>query len=104
MPNPNGTPNPKWKKGCAPQNPAGRKPGTPNKISGDVWADIIWARDKLGGRAGMLKFIQSSELAQHTFWKEYWKRAPTEVCFQGDVHVVFDWETGPNDKPSKGPL
>ena len=64
---------------------AGRKAGTPNKVTASVKAALIEAFDKLGGVPSLVAWGQQNP---DDFYKLWAKLLPTEVHATGDVGVT----------------
>jgi len=59
---------------------AGRKPGTPNRLTKDVRDAILQVADGLGGADQMLEWAKSDPVNERIFWSQIFpKLLPKEV-------------------------
>src|SRR4051794_31292838 len=84
------TGNPNWKPGCAPQNPAGRPPGTPNKTTAEAKAIILGAASILGGAEALAAWVKVSHRNAEVFWRDILPRPlPKAIDASVDTQLPF---------------
>jgi len=77
--------NPNWTKGKPRPEKAGRKKGTPNKISKNIKENFEAVFEKLGGVDGFFKWASKNTHTQSAFYQMYSKMLPSNVGIDGSV-------------------
>lgn len=78
----------KFKRGQPRPKGAGRKKGTPNKISRTVKDNFEEVFEKMGGVEGFYKWAKKSKRNQELFYSWYSKMLPTNVS--GSISATVD--------------
>jgi len=85
-----------YKKGQS-GNPAGRKPGTPNKITKDIKSCYMEVFDRMGGAEGLLKWAKENP---DVFYGQISKLLPKGIEMKSDQELTINIITAiPEPKP-----
>ena len=79
--------NPNWRKGKPRPEKAGRKKGTPNKISKDIKEMILNALNdpRVGGEEGFIQWIIANKRNKEMFYSWLMKMLPSNVGIEGNI-------------------